>query len=214
MELKKLETKQAGKKGAVLVGLIEWHAAKKEGVTNTLLIAERRTWKLSQPDGRKTVLDARSELTAMRDLTLGGDLQHSGFHFRAAAEVGERNRETSYLWEPDLPGPGGKVASTNLQWARLFFPISNHWHSATLISHPANPIKELSWRDYGRFGFFFDRTLKSGETLVLNFRVITQPAEAPGTSAKYSPEKLKAYREEANQAAADYRRLDLSRQEQ
>ena len=206
MVVSKMETMRAEKDGALLAASIEWHAAKKEGETNTLLLKELRTWKISQADG-KTQLDIRSELTPARDLTLGGDLQHAGFHFRAAAEVAERTSETSYLWEPDLPGLGGKVASTNLQWARLLFPISNHWHSATIITAASNPVKELSWRNYGRFGFFFDQALKKGETFTLNYRVITQPVEAPGAGKKYSPEQLKKLREDTGRAAIEYRKL-------
>jgi hypothetical protein len=74
--------------------------------------------------------------------------------------VSGRNTETAYVWEPDLPGPGGKAVSKDFKWCRLVFPIKDHWYSAMELNSPTNPVEELSWRDYGRFGFFFKKTLR------------------------------------------------------
>jgi ubiquinone/menaquinone biosynthesis C-methylase UbiE len=65
-----------------------------------------------------------------------------------------------------------------LKWARLIFPVGNNWYTATQINSPTNPTEELSWRDYGRFGFFFKRKLEWGDELEINYRFITEPAAA------------------------------------
>ena len=77
---------------------------------------------------------------------------------------------------------GGKVASKELKWARLTFPIGSRWYHATELNAPSNPVQELSWRDYGRFGFFFSRPLKKDETLTLRYRFLTELAT--GIAAK------------------------------
>jgi hypothetical protein len=127
-------------------------------------------------------------LKADRDLSLGGDLQHAGVHFRASKEVQDNNIKTAYLWQPNLAGPNGKVISKEMKWARLFFPIGNRFYQSTLLNHPTNPVEELSWRDYGRFGFFFTKELKKGESISVKYRLFTEflpdIKEKPDTAAK------------------------------
>ena len=178
---------------------IEWHAAKADEKGSTLLLIETREMVITRPGGDKTQVDVTFTLEPVRDLSLDGDLQHSGIHFRASHKVGQRENDTRYVWEPDLPGPGGKVVSPDLKWARLIFPIEDGWYSATHLNAPTNPVEELSWRGYGRFGFFFKKDLKKGETLKLKYRFVTQPAsEAP------SKEALKEHREAAQREYERY----------
>ena len=40
------------------------------------------------------------------------------------------------------------------------------------MTAPKNEFSELSWRDYGRFGFFDKKELKKGQTLELRFRFL------------------------------------------
>ena len=135
-------------------------------------------------------------LTAARDLTLGGDLQHAGCHFRAHAEVAAKGTKfTSYLWEPKGKVAGnGKVLSKDWKWARLQFPIGKNWYSATQFNAQNQPVEELSWRDYGRFGFFFKKDLKKGETQKLNYRFHIAPSQAPALES-YPPQVSKDQKE-------------------
>jgi hypothetical protein len=64
-----------------------------------------------------------------------------------------------------------------LKWAQLTFPVGPRWYSATLLNAPDNPVEQLSWRDYGRFGFFFSRSLKKNEALTLRYRLLTEREE-------------------------------------
>lgn len=200
MEVQKVERIEGGQDGVTLAATILWRGGKQDPAGSDLLLTEVRTLQVTQPQGR-TQVDARFELKAARDLRLEGDLQHSGVHFRASNEVSQRAGETAYVWEPDLPGPGGKVSSKDLQWCRLVFPIGQRWYAATELTAPSNPVEELSWRDYGRFGFFFKRALQRGETLSLKYRFLIEPAEAPAEKGKLSaPQAAKA----RATAAADY----------
>jgi hypothetical protein len=174
MNVTKLEKVEARPDSAVIVANIEWRGNTKDASGDELLLTERRELVISKPDASQTQVDATFVLSAARDLTLGGDLQHAGVHFRGSKELLERVKETSYTWEPEVESKGGKAESTEFKWARLTFPIGQRWYSATLVNAPKNPVEQLSTRDYGRFGFFFQRDLKKDETLPLKYRLVTQ----------------------------------------
>jgi len=177
MTLAKLEKLEGGKDSATVVATIEWRGGKQDGDGSDLLLTETRTLTISRPAAQTTQVDAQFTLKAARDLTLGGDLQHAGIHFRASASVRNSVKDTSYLWEPDVPGAGGKVESDELKWVRYTFPIGTRWYHATQLNAPANPVQQLSWRDYGRFGYFFQKPLKKDESLTVRFRFLTELAK-------------------------------------
>ncbi|MFM1769510.1 MAG: hypothetical protein RJA22_2039 [Verrucomicrobiota bacterium] len=196
MEVQKVERLETGVEGVRFAATVVWRGGKKDASGSDVLLSEVRTFDITQPGGR-TQVNVHFELKAARDLRLEGDLQHAGVHFRASNEVSQRAAETAYLWEPPLPGPGGKVSSKDLKWCRLVFPIGQRWYAATEINAPTNPVEELSWRDYGRFGFFFKRALQKDEVLKLDYRFLIEPAEAPAEKGKLSA----AQAEQARQAA-------------
>jgi hypothetical protein len=197
MEVLRFAKLEGTKQSATLVAEIAWRAGKKDEAGNDRLLTEARTLTLTRPEGKLTQVDAHFVLTPARDLRLAGDLQHSGVHFRASDEVSARNKQTSYLWHPDLPGPGGKVASTEMQWCRLVFPFKENWYACTEFSAPSNPVEELSWRDYGRFGFFFKRSLKTGEPLALDYRFLLEQVRAPAADGKQASEEAERTRRAA-----------------
>ncbi|MCS7186674.1 MAG: DUF6807 family protein [Armatimonadota bacterium] len=179
IKLQRLEEIRTTAEGATIIATITWHSAKKDEKGSDLLLMEKRKIFVSRPNGKRTQIDIVFTLTAERDLTLDGDCHHAGIHFRAANEVAERRQETSYLWEPQLPIEGGRVVSKELKWARLVFPIGKNWYACTILNAPTNPTEELSWRDYGRFGFFFRRSLRKGETLSVFYRFVVEPLREP-----------------------------------
>ena len=180
MRVKKIKNAKATESGVTIVADIEWRTGK-VGKSDDLLISETRTLVISQNNAGRTQVDFHTELTAARDLTLGGDLQHAGCHFRAHTEVANKSTKyTSYLWEPEGKKAGnGKILSKEWKWNRLQFPIGGNWYSATQFNSPHQPVEELSWRDYGRFGFFFKKDLKKGETQKLAYRFHITPSQAP-----------------------------------
>ena len=180
MRVKKIKSTKATESGVTIVADIEWRTGT-VGKSDDLLISETRTLVISQNDAGRTQVDFHTELTAARDLTLGGDLQHAGCHFRAHTEVANKSTKyTSYLWEPEGKKAGnGKILSKEWKWNRLQFPIGGNWYSATQFNSPDQPVEELSWRDYGRFGFFFKKDLKKGKTQKLTYRFHITPSQAP-----------------------------------
>jgi methane monooxygenase PmoA-like len=167
MELTKLETLTGAKDSARIVADIAWRSAKKTNGSD-LLIQERRDLTISRKD-KQTQVDAVFTLTPARDVRFAGDLQHSGVHFRAADEVSSREADTGYISFPDA-----KVKGSDLKWCHFVFPVGTNWYSAVQLNHPSNPVEELSMRKYGRFGYFFKKELKKGESLVLKYRFLVE----------------------------------------
>ena len=194
MRVKEIKSAKASASGVTIVADIEWRTGK-VGKEDVLLLAETRTLTISKV-GDITQVDFHTELTADRDLTLGGDLQHAGCHFRAHTEVASKWKKfTSYIWEPEGKKAGnGKILSKEWKWNRLQFPIGKNWYSATQFNAPNQPVEELSWRDYGRFGFFFKKDLKKGETQKLNYRFHIAPSQAPALES-YPPQVSKEQKE-------------------
>jgi ubiquinone/menaquinone biosynthesis C-methylase UbiE len=192
---------------AIITAEIEWHAQKEDENGDSILLNETRVLTISQPETQRTVVDAKFTLAAQRDLSLNGDLQHAGVHFRASHEVQSRTSDTKYVWEPDLPGRGGKVVGKDLKWARLIFPVGENWYTATQLNLPTNPTEELSWRDYGRFGFFFKRKMEWGDELDLKYRFVIEPvaANAGGDLAAQRMAATKLYADYV-QSIYEYRR--------
>ena len=142
MTVKKLEKLEGGKDSATLIATIEWDGGKADAGGSKLLLTETRTLTISRPAAKAVQVDAKFELNPARDLTLGGDLQHAGIHFRASKAVQDRKTETAYVWEPDIDGKGGKVIGKDLKWARLTFPIGTRWYHVTELNAPTNPVEE------------------------------------------------------------------------
>ena len=171
MEVATIEKAVGDKDSAKIVASILWRSAKSTNGSD-VLISERREVTFSRTSNQIQV-DATFALTPARDLRLAGDLQHSGVHFRASDEVHGRRSETSYV-----TSPAGKVKGNDLKWCRLSFPIGTNWYSALQLNHPANPVEELSTRNYGRFGYFFKKALKKGEPLTLKYRFVVDKEAA------------------------------------
>ena len=177
---------QVGKDYGKIVAHIKWRATKKDELGSDVMISEVRTFTVSRPDNEYTQIDATFDLRAERDVSLGGDLQHAGIHFRAHTEVANRKAETSYLWEPKSDKGKGRVINDNHQWVRLLFPIGQRWYTAQEMNSPDNGVKELSWRDYGRFGYFLPKNLKKGDPFNLKFRFAIEEVKRPAKAPKQS----------------------------
>lgn len=204
MEVLKFEKLEGGKDNATIVATIAWRGGNKDATGSDLLMTETRTLVISRPAPKKTQVDAAFEFKPARDVQLNGDLQHSGMHFRSTAELisEKRQKETSYLWEPDVALKGDKVISKELKWARLVLPVGKNWYTVTHLNAPANPVEELSTRDYGRFGFFFKKDLKKDEVMSLKYRIVTELAE--NRKAKATTEENPALRKEAQALYDDF----------
>lgn len=195
MSLASIETAEANCDGALLVLNIDWRSQDRDNAAEGLLLSERRTIRIYGEEGRIRV-DHHSELTAARDVELDGDLQHAGLHFRADADVDEVRSETHYLWEPSELSPGsGRIISDDLEWVNFRFPLHDNWYSVTQLNRPENGATELSWRDYGRFGFFRKATVKEGETFEFSGHfLIERIAEGSGDESAIRKQADDEYR--------------------
>jgi len=200
MEVRSIDISQGHADHAVIQATIDWRARSKDASGEDLLLVETRTLKIATDAQGRLVVDGEFALKARRELTLAGDLQHSGVHFRGSHKLGSEQERTSYVWEPAAAGSGGKVVSRDLKWCRLLMPLGGQWHAITLLNAPGNPVEELSWRAYGRFGFFFQKPLESGETLALRYRLLAESAQAP-SGKRHGEEELAA---QGKAAAAEY----------
>ncbi len=200
MEVTAIRHVKATDEHAEIAVEIAWRSQKKDDAGSNVLVNEVRTMRISRPDGAATtVVDAEFELTAARDITLGGDLQHAGVHFRAHRDVGDRAKETVYLWSPDVENGNGRIVNPEMRWCRFVFPMGEHWYSAIQFNAPQNPTEELSWRDYGRFGFFFSQPLEKDTSLTLRHRFVVSPIMPPDDGA--FPENVEVIIRERSDAA-------------
>lgn len=138
----------------------------------TIYVKDHRrftTWQLA--DGLMLIdLDVTIEPTDKGPVTLKGDPQHAGVHFRADQSVHENQKSTSYLF-PEGAQVKPNTVATNAQWVACTFPIRGQLYTILHASDPANP-KPLTYsiRDYARFGAFFETTVQPDAPLKLRYR--------------------------------------------
>lgn len=144
-------------------------------------LIEKRTFTFHTPPAPAHVLlDFESALSAPRgDVTLGGDPEHAGIHFRPSDGV-DRN-QTIYL----LPGADTNPRkSPDLPWIAQRFTLDGKSHSVVQFNHPGNPsgTRSSAYRDYGRMGMFPAATIAKGTTLVLRYRFLLIEGDFPETA--------------------------------
>ncbi len=160
--------------------LVEWR-----GKAQTLFAREEReltVWSL--PGGTLVQFASRLRSVAGR-VTLDGDPQHAGFHFRAAQEVAERTKgETVYLRPDGRDRPGatrnwpGQKTHVNLPWDAMSFTIGGQRYTVAYLDRPQNPKEaRYSERDYGRFGSYFVADCDENRTLDVAYRLWVQEGE-------------------------------------
>lgn len=195
MEVTAIKKVKAAETYAEITAEISWNSAKADDSGNPQLLTETRTLRLAKDaDTAHITVDAHFNLTAIRDLTLGGDLQHAGVHFRANHALQKRAKESHYLWHPEVDGGKGRIVNEDMQWCALAFPREDQWYLALQLNSPDNKTQEVSWRDYGRFGFFFNEDLKKGQSLQIKHRFHILPIEGDLNDETQQESLLKALR--------------------
>lgn len=144
---------------------VDWKRA-----DGTPLISETREWTTTMRSPRERLLDFRITLRATRGaVRLDGDLQHAGFHFRAAQEVAEKENAT-FLLPPDFRGDLKEAEKNAPRWACMLFEVRGKQYGAMLMNHPDNGGQyQLSTRAYGRFGFFCPYDLVADKPRTLRY---------------------------------------------
>jgi hypothetical protein len=162
---------------------IAWHGVKKE----VFATEERDVTAYALPGG--TLIEFASRVTpAIAPVHLDGDPQHAGFHFRASQEVPDKTAKQTYYIRPDGPGNFGATRNwpdqkthVNLPWDALCFVLDSQRYTVAYLDRPDNPKEaRFSERDYGRFGSYFVKDLRDGETLQVRYRLWVQEGEMKG----------------------------------
>jgi hypothetical protein len=149
--------------------LIQWNG--KDG--QPIIAEERQTTVFRQSDPTILLLEFHTELKAVRgDVFLNGDPEHAGFQYRAHNDVASGGKEVkaTYLFHEDGIDPR---EDKDLPWAAMSCGLHGQRYSVQYMNHPDNPGPTVysAYRDYGRFGAFFTHTIKSGESLLLRYRI-------------------------------------------
>ncbi|HEY1066538.1 MAG TPA: DUF6807 family protein, partial [Pirellulales bacterium] len=123
--------------------------------------------------------------TKVGPISLDGDPQHAGFHFRASNEVATKTKGETYYLRVDGKGkPGetrnwpGQKEHVNLPWNAMSFVVGGQRYTAVYLDRPENPKESrFSERDYGRFGSYFEYTITEEKPLAVDYRVWLQKGE-------------------------------------
>jgi len=151
-----------------------------------------------------TLLEFQSRVTSkVGTVTVGGDPQHAGFHFRAHLDVADKTEADTYFIRPDgvgkksadmpeqKPGKDGKIPaklaetrnwtgkdslkSVNLPWNGMSFVVGDKRYTAGYLDHPSNPKEaRYSERTYGRFGSYFESEFTNEKPLDVRYRIWLQ----------------------------------------
>jgi hypothetical protein len=86
--------------------------------------------------------------------------------------------KAKYLFHKDGIKP---KEDKDLPWAAMEYRLNGKEYSVLHINHPNNPKGTVysAYRDYGRFGAFFTKTIDADKALTLNYRIIVMESEMP-----------------------------------
>jgi len=165
-----------GAERSILSTRIVWYGTDGE----TVVLEEIRTITVHHNDPKAhAVIDFQSELRAVNgDVELRGDSEHAGMHYRASQEVAE-NKSATYIFHAENINPR---EDKDLPWVTMTYQMLDGRHyTVQHMNHPDNPKDTYysAYRDYGRFGAFFEDTIKDGNSLTVNYRLRITSGEAP-----------------------------------
>ena len=165
--------KEAGKDQALLTSVTHWNDENGEAV-----VREERTMVIRRAAAPfRLLIDFTAKLEVPKgDVMLDGDPEHAGIQYRPADEVVVK--ETVYVFPKEGADPRKDL---DLPWAAETYTLDGKRHSVVHMNHPDNPKKTRysAYRDYGRFGAFFKKEIKSGESLTVNYRFMIADGEMP-----------------------------------
>ncbi len=146
------------------------------------VVRERRTLTAyRQPLPTIALLDFKSELTAVRsDIRLSGDPEHAGVQYRAHNYVAEETTEqTVYVFKDPQ---ANAHEDRDMPWATMkYYMQDKQPYTVQQMNHPTNPKDTLfsAYRDYGRFGAFFEADVAKDESLTVCYRFWIGNTEMP-----------------------------------
>lgn len=183
----------AGPVMARMTALINWN----DNQGNTIIAEQRQVTVFNQPAPTILLLKFESTLKAVRGAVVlhsndpAKAVDHGGFHYRAHNDVsGGKGRSASHR------DPGEKAAGVrylfhaadidplrvfDLPWVVMSYSLGGKDFVVQYINHPLNPRPSLysAYRDYGRFGSYFEKQMKHGETLPVVYWLWIAESELP-----------------------------------
>jgi hypothetical protein len=163
---------------------IAWHGEKKE----TFVKEEREMTVYNVPGGQLVEFASCVRATG-GPVKLDGDPQHAGFHFRAALEVADRGKDTTFFIRPDGVGDPGQKGTrnwdpktrkgpVNMPWNAMSFGLGGKRYTVAYLDTPTNPKEaRFSEREYGRIGSYFEYEVTEKKPLVVNYRIWLQEGQ-------------------------------------
>lgn len=143
------------------------------------LLEEKRTMKITPgSDGVRLVIDFHSELHAKYGaLSLKGDPEHAGIHYRPAQGV---DLKATKYWFPEEKVDVPKAR--DLPWAAQTYVLRGKKYTVVHLNHPSNPkgTRHSAYRDYGRFGMFFEKDIPADGKLEVRYRFLILDGDFPG----------------------------------
>jgi hypothetical protein len=159
---------------------IDWNGVGKK----TFAKEERELTAYHVPGG--VLIEFASRLTPTGGpVTLDGDPQHAGFHFRADNEVASKTKKETIFTRPWGVGAPGTERNypqdkkqVNLPWLAMSFVLGGKRYTAAYLDRPDNPKEaRFSERTYGRVGSYFVRTVTKDRPLLVRYRVWVQEGQ-------------------------------------
>lgn len=169
----KFATKEVKDGAAIVTSITHWMDEKGKA-----FLEEERTMTVTEgTHGGRAFIDFRSKLTPLRgDISLEGDPEHAGVHFRPANEVNAKL--TKYVY-PD--GVTDVKKEKDLPWVAENFTVDGKEYGVVHLNHSKNPkgTRHSAYRDYGRFGAFFEKDIKQGESLEVDYGFLISDGKLP-----------------------------------
>jgi hypothetical protein len=136
-----------------------------------------------ESEGAYALVDVTVRLKAVNgEVELNGDPEHAGFQFRPNAQVVD-NKSAKYAFDRD---DTDAKTDRDYPWVAMTFGLDDgSKYTVQMMRDEGNPddSRWSCYRDYGRFGNFFVRTIADGESLSYSFRIRISEGEAPGREA-------------------------------
>ena len=188
-----LEHKTQGNTAAI-TSVTHWH----DDAQKPILDEERTMTVWTPGEGwARVVVFFKSKLTASYgDVALKGDPEHAGIQYRPADEV--NRKKTRYLFPKEEITTANVKKSKDLAWIAETYWLGDNAHSVVQLNHPGNPKGTVhsAYRDYGRFGSFFEKDIKKGESLTVNYAFAIVDGELPTRSEIQQASEMYAAMEE------------------
>jgi hypothetical protein len=171
----KFTEQKADAQSATITSLNHWLGTKEGEV----ILEEERTMSfLPAPNPAYALIDFTSKVKAVAgDTALNGDPEHAGLQFRPSDSV-DRSL-TKYLYPVPNAVPH---KDRDYPWVAETFTLKEgKTYSIIYLNHPTNPkgAPISAYRDYGRFGLFFNGAIKKGETFTTHIRIIVKEGDMP-----------------------------------